>query len=205
MKNNTESDSINTEPNKIICYKKKLRKKIQNRRDCISPEDRKKKSKIIAEKFYNTAYYLSSGSILIYYPFKSEIDTTIIIRQALADNKNIILPRVEDNELKLFYVDSLPIQLEKGNYDIMEPIPNLCRMAKISEIELAVVPGVGFDKNLNRLGYGSGFYDKLLSLIPETAKKIALCFDIQIVNNIPVLEHDIKIDLLITESKTYHS
>jgi len=57
---------------------------------------------------------------------------------------------------------------------------------------------------LNRLGYGGGFYDRLLPLIPAGVKKIALCFDIQVVDSIPVLEHDIKVDLLITDISTYH-
>jgi len=86
----------------------------------------------------------------------------------------------------------------------MEPIPRLCKSAGPSDIYLAIVPGVGFDKNLNRIGYGGGFYDKLLLLIPEEIKKIALCFNIQIVDRVPISEHDIKIDLLITESKIYN-
>ena len=68
---------------------------------------------------------------------------------------------------------------------------------------LAVIPGLGFDKSLNRLGYGGGFYDRILTHIPEEIKKIAFCFDIQVVEKIPVMEHDIKIDVLITESRIY--
>lgn len=86
----------------------------------------------------------------------------------------------------------------------MEPTASLCRPAKISDIDLAVVPGVGFDKNLNRLGYGGGFYDKLLLNIPDTVKKIALCFDIQVVDRIPVSKNDIKVDLLITNTRIYY-
>ena len=197
MKNNHKSE-------KNILYKKKLRKEIQKKRDSIPIADRKKKSRIIAEKFCDTAYYTDSNNILIYYPFRSEIDVTFIIRQALKDSKNIIFPRIYKQELKLFYVINLSKQLEKCAYGIMEPIPRLCKSAKPADIDLAIVPGVVFDKNLNRIGYGGGFYDKFLPLIPKEIKKIALCFDIQIVGHIPVLEHDIKIDLLITESKIYN-
>lgn len=185
-------------------FKKKLRKKIQNKRNSLPVRDRKKRSKIIAEKFFSTVYYNDSNNILIYYPFRSEIDVTIIIRQALENKKNIILPGVHNQELKLFYVDNLKKQLEMGAYGIMEPTIGLCRAAKISDIDLVIVPGVVFDKNLNRLGYGGGFYDRLLPLIPAGVKKIALCFDIQVVESIPVSEHDIKVDLLITDTSIYH-
>lgn len=185
-------------------FKKKLRKKIQNKRNSLPVLDRKKRSKIIAEKFFSTVYYNDSNNILIYYPFRSEIDVTIIIRQALKNKKNIILPGVYNRKLKLFYINNLKKQLEMGAYGIMEPITGLCRAAKISDIDLVIVPGLVFDKNLNRLGYGGGFYDRLLPLIPAGVKKIAPCFDIQVVESIPVSEHDIKVDLLITDTNIYH-
>ena len=197
MKNDNESE-------RTSLFKSDIRKIIQNKRNSLPIWDRKKRSKIIAEKFFGTAYYNNSNNILIFYPFRSEIDVTIIIRQALENKKNIILPRIHDQELKLFYVDNLKKQLERGAYGIMEPIIGLCRPAKISDIDLVVVPGISFDKNLNRLGYGGGYYDKLLLHIPEGVKKIALCFDIQVVDSIPVSEHDIKVDILITDTKIYH-
>lgn len=197
MKNDNESI-------RNILLKKELRKKIQNKRNNLPIRDRKKRIKIIAEKFFNTVYYINSNNILIYYPFRSEIDVTIIIKKVLENKKNIILPRVHDRKLKLFYVDNLKKQLERGAYGIMEPTTGLCRPAKISDIDLVIVPGVVFDKNLNRLGYGGGFYDRLLPLIPAGVKKIALCFDIQVIDSIPVAEHDIKVDILITDTKIYH-
>ncbi len=184
--------------------KKNFRKIIQDRRDDLLIPFRKKASKAIAEKFFNTVYYINSNSILIYYPFRSEVDTTIIIKKALKDGKNIILPRVSGRRLELFYVDDPKKQLKKGVYNIMEPNAVLCRTARISDIDLAIVPGVGFDKNLNRLGYGGGFYDKLLLCIPKVVKKIAFCFDIQVIDRIPVSKDDIKVDLLITDTGIYH-
>jgi 5-formyltetrahydrofolate cyclo-ligase len=197
MKNDNESE-------RTSLFKRDIRKIIQNKRNSLPIRDRKKRSKIIAEKFFGTAYYNNSNNILIFYPFRSEVDVTIIIRHALKNKKNIILPRIHDQELKLFYVDNLKKQLERGAYGIMEPTPSLCSPAKISDIDLVVVPGISFDKNLNRLGYGGGYYDKLLLHIPEGVKKIALCFDIQVVDSIPVSEHDIKVDILITDNKIYH-
>jgi 5-formyltetrahydrofolate cyclo-ligase len=194
----------NNKLNQTSSCKEKLRKKIQNRRDNLRVLYRKERSKIIAEKFFNTVYYINSNNILIYYPFRSEVDVTIIIKKALKNKKNIILPRIDKHNLNLFYVNDLKKQLEKGTYGIMEPTIGLCRPADISDIDLAVVPGLGFDKKLNRLGYGGGFYDKLLMHIPEGVKKIALCFDIQVINNIPASENDIKVDCIITDTEIYH-
>ena len=194
----------NNKLKKTSSYKEKLRKKIQNRRDNLQVRYRKERSKIIAEKFFNTVYYINSNNILIYYPFRSEVDVTIIIKKALKNKKNIILPRIDKHNLNLFYVNDLKKQLEKGTYGIMEPAIGLCRPTDISDIDLAVVPGLGFDKKLNRLGYGGGFYDKLLMHIPEGVKKIALCFDIQVINNIPASENDIKVDCIITDTEIYH-
>ncbi len=186
--------------------KRKLRKYIQNKRDWLSLKEREKRSKEAVEKFIRTKYYIEAKNILIYYPFRSEIDTTIIIKDALSRNKKIILPKVDNNELSLYFINDISVQLEKGNYSIMEPVPSLCRCAKVTDIDLAVMPGVCFDKSLNRLGYGGGFYDNLLSYLPNRVKKISLCFDIQVLSkNIPTSKNDKKIDILITESTIYYS
>ncbi len=184
--------------------KKKLRETVQDRRDSLALIERKKRSKIIAEKFFLTEDYRNSNSILLYYPFRSEIDTTIIIKKALGDGKKVILPRVGEEGLDLFFISNISDQLEKGSYDIMEPIPESCFRAKITDIDLIIVPGVSFDKKLNRLGYGGGFYDRLLQILSKKVKRISLSFELQITENIPVSEHDAGIDLLITESNIYY-
>ncbi len=188
----------------ISFNKKKLRKAVQDRRDGLSLIERKKRSKIIAEKFFLTEDYRNSNNILLYYPFRSEIDTTMIIGKALRDGKKVILPRVGEEGLDLFFIANISDQLEKGSYGIMEPIPESCSGAKITDIDLIIVPGVSFDKKLNRLGYGGGFYDRLLQKISKKVKRISLSFELQVTENIPVSEHDAGIDLLITESNIYY-
>ncbi|MDD3818550.1 MAG: 5-formyltetrahydrofolate cyclo-ligase [Actinomycetota bacterium] len=198
MKNKNNSEIINS-------LKKSIREKVQRERNNLPVSYREKSSKTIAKKFLNCSFYTSSGNILIYYPFRNEVETTLIIESALKDNKNIILPRVCNKELELYYVTDPEKQLEVGAYGIMEPISSMCKPAKISDIEIAIVPGVSFDKKFYRLGYGGGYYDRFLSSIPEKVKKIALCFDIQVVDSLPASSHDIKVDMIITESKIYRS
>jgi 5-formyltetrahydrofolate cyclo-ligase len=188
---------------KILEQKHNLRKLIQDKRNTIPAEERINKSRKAAEKFFLTKDYVEATNILLYFPFRSEIDTTIIIKKALQDCKKIILPRVSDKNLDLYFIENYEYQLKKGSYGIMEPVPELCEPAEISDIDLAIVPGVCFDKNFNRLGYGGGFYDRMLALLNNNVKKIALCFEMQMLPEIPTSNYDIKVDEIITESNIY--
>lgn len=193
MKNNPDQEEISL-------LKSRIRTRVQNKRDTLTPAEKAGKSKKIAGYFFSTDLFSTASNILLYYPFRSEIDTTIIINKTLRLGKKVILPRVYSERLKLFLVHDISRQLEKGSYGIMEPVTGQCRPAEYRDVDLAIIPGVAFDRNLNRLGYGGGFYDRLLKKIPSTVKRISLAFDLQVMDEIPVSGHDIKIDLLITES-----
>jgi 5-formyltetrahydrofolate cyclo-ligase len=193
MKSNNSGKDIHN-------LKRKIRSGIQKKRDSLSKSLRQEKSHLIASRFIGLRQYKMSSHILAYYPFRSEIDTRIIIREAIGQGKKIALPRVGKKGLELFYINNLEKDLEPGSYDIMEPIPSRCESAELSRIDLVIVPGVGFDREHNRLGYGGGFYDRLLTAISGNVPRIALSFDLQIVDKIPVSEHDLKIDILITET-----
>jgi 5-formyltetrahydrofolate cyclo-ligase len=181
--------------------KRRIRSEIQEKRDSLDGSIRHKKSRQIANRFMGLSQYDKSSHILAYYPFRSEIDTRIIIRDAIARGKRIALPRVGKEDLELFYIKDLEQDLESGSYDIMEPIPSRCEKAEPSQIDLLLVPGVSFDRKHNRLGYGGGFYDRLLTSIPGSVPRIALSFDLQVIDEIPVSGHDLKIDILVTESQ----
>ncbi len=165
--------------------KQAIRQAIQEIRDLIPSEIRKAKTQEIAERFYSLKEYCNAKNILIYYPFRSEIDTTVIIIRAISDGKRVILPRVSGKELELFYVEDIKKDLKPGAYGIMEPDRDLCIPAGYTEPDIAVIPGVGFDRHKNRLGYGGGFYDRLIPKLSKNIQKIALCFQIQIIDCIP--------------------
>jgi 5-formyltetrahydrofolate cyclo-ligase len=183
--------------------KQAVRQAIQEIRDLIPSEERKTKTQKIAERFYSLKEYCGAKNILIYYPFRSEIDTTIIITRAIKDGKRVILPRVSGKALELFYVRDIKKDLKPGTYGIMEPDRSSCVPAKYTEPDLAVVPGVGFDRHKNRLGYGGGFYDRLLPKLSTNIQKIALCFQAQIVDLLPSFAHDIGVDKVISEYESF--
>lgn len=194
---------MKTDPDnrKIDSSKKIIRKNIQNIRDSMACQSRLSGSRSIAGKLMGLQCYKASKEILTYYPFRSEIDTTIIIRNALKQKKKVILPKVNGKKLDLYYIKDLENDLGPGSFDIMEPIPSKCTIASYKNIDIALVPGVGFDRNFNRLGYGGGFYDKLLEGLPAETPRIALAFNIQLIEKIPIMAHDLKVDIIITEKE----
>lgn len=180
--------------------KKIIRKRIQKKRGNLSDHARLTGSTSIAARLIGLGCYKDSKEILAYYPFRSEIDTTIIILRALKQQKKVILPRVNGKNIDLYYIKDLSNDLSPGSFDIMEPIPSECIPASYRDIDMVLIPGVSFDRDLNRLGYGGGFYDKLLEKLPADIPRIALAFDLQIVDCIPVMAHDLKVDIIITET-----
>ena len=181
-----------------------LRKIIQDKRDRIPVELRKKFSESITEKFLNSPEYLTAGTILVFYPFRSETDISPAINQSLKDGKKVVLPKIEQNRLQLYYINNTSSDLAVGYMGILEPSDKNCIKASPKDIDLAVIPGVCFDKNMNRMGYGGGFYDRLIPGLPENVLKIAMCFDFQVLDSIPADIHDKKIGKIITEKNTYY-
>ncbi|HAX18473.1 MAG TPA: 5-formyltetrahydrofolate cyclo-ligase [Actinobacteria bacterium] len=186
----------------IELNKKNLRKKIISLRDSIPEDQRNKKSRLIALKLFKNRKYRESECILFFYPFGSEVDTRLIISHSLCRNKRIILPKVsENNNIETYFVKNPEKELKPGYFGIMEPDIQKCRKAALKEIDLAVIPGVCFDKHFNRLGYGGGFYDRLILQLDKNILKISLCFDIQLIENVPMSPYDMKVDMIITEKE----
>jgi 5-formyltetrahydrofolate cyclo-ligase len=187
----------------VLSEKKKIRVKIKNLLDSLSVQTHKLKSRIITDALLKSDEYREAETIFIYYPFRKEIDTREIIKDALAKNKKIALPKVSGSEIKIFFITGVKKDLKPGSFDILEPDISRCQEADLKNIDLVIVPGLCFDLNFNRLGYGGGFYDRILEKLDKKVKKIALAFDLQIFNNVPACSHDKKVDIIITESNIY--
>lgn len=112
--------------------------------------------------------------------------------------KNIYLPRVVGNDIKITKVGERGFV--KGQFNILEP-NETDYLQDLSKIDVAIIPGVAFDKNLNRLGRGRGYYDRFLKCF--NGLKVGIGFDLQIVDNIPTEPHDVKMDMIISPSLTY--
>ena len=170
--------------------KKELRKEILYLRDNL--EDRYNKSMFIKNKLLDLDIYKESKAIALYFSMKSEVDTKELIKESLLLGKKVLLPRIINKNKMIFIEINDNTEYERNSFGVMEPIGE-----EYKDIDLIIVPGVAFDKNNNRLGYGRGYYDKYLS--NKDIYKIGICYSEQLIDKIEVEEHDIKMDLIITD------
>lgn len=181
--------------------KKDIRKKIIDYRDSIDLSLRKQWDESIFNKLTNCELYKKAHTIFSFVSFKSEVDTHNIIKHAIKKGKTICVPKIESKQkgIEIFKVRDFT-QLKKGYFDILEP-DETCPAAVSGEIDLILMPGVAFDRQGGRIGYGAGFYDRFLSDMKKRADKIALAYDFQLLNSVPMDEHDVRIDGIITEKE----
>ena len=133
-----------------------------------------------------------------YYPYNYEVDGIKILEKFENQNYFISLPKIKKNSQMDFFYWSTKDPLKVNKYGIPEPISN-----KIKYPDILLVPLVAYDKNLNRIGYGGGFYDRYIKKIKKNKKiiTIGLAYSFQKVKKIPVNEYDIKLDFIVTEKK----
>lgn len=166
-------------------------------RDGLSPGDRSAKSREIRERLFSLPEFRTARTVLFFASFRSEIETGTMIRAALQAGKRVLLPKVKGKELELFEIGNFDRDVAPGAWGIPEPSSG--RHAPLSEAHLILVPGAAFDVRGNRIGYGAGFYDKLLQDYQGTT--IALAFELQIVPEVPADAHDIPVRKIVTEKR----
>jgi 5-formyltetrahydrofolate cyclo-ligase len=190
--------------------KQTIRKSILVLRERLTPAVRAAHSVAITERLLQLPQYRQAGTVLGYMNFGAEFASDLWIQQALADGKKLVLPRVNRHtkQLDLYWVNDLENQLAPGLWGIREPLVERCeRLATLNEVEFALLPGVAFTRDGARLGYGGGFYDKLLAHLREQNGThrpvlVAAAFAMQIVEQIPQEDTDIKVEWIVTEQET---
>ena len=181
--------------------KNMVRKEVLHTRNNMSNELRKLKDKLIYDLFINSDLYKKAKDIFIYVSFGSEVNTHEIIKKAIIDKKNIYVPKIDMKKKEMIAVKIHSItELSVNNYGILEPI-NVDKDKIANDFDIIVMPGVAFDKNGNRIGYGGGYYDKYLEKNIFKAKKVALAYEEQILERIESDFHDIKVDFIINTKK----
>ena len=131
-----------------------------------------------------------------YYPYNYEVNIMEILREFEKKKYQILLPKIKKNSLMDFFHWSTKEPLSTNKYGIPEPISN-----KVKYPNILLVPLVAFDKNLNRVGYGGGYYDRYIQRIKKKKKimTIGLAYSFQKVKRIPINKYDIKLDFIVTE------
>lgn len=183
-----------------------LRTAVLAERDGLPPPVRKERSRAIITAITSLPEFRSAGSVLLTASFGSEVETGELIAQTLASGKTLLLPLVnkESRMLELYAVSDPESQLARGTYGIAEPRPERCRRASHAEVEWVLVPGVVYADDGFRIGYGGGYYDRLLPLLPSAAPRVSAAFQFQRRPDVPHGVHDQKIQTVVTESDVYH-
>jgi len=185
--------------------KQSIRKNIIALREQLSPDTRAAHSAAITSRLMQLPQYQQADTVLGYMNFGAEFASEIWVQQVLADGKRLALPRVNrhTSQLDLYWVDDPENQLAAGLWGIREPVVERCeRLNSLNEVEFALLPGVAFSRNGARLGYGGGFYDKLLARMTHKPALAAAAFALQIVERIPLEATDVKVEWIITEQET---
>ncbi len=176
--------------------KKMTRNTIKEMRLALKKEEVMECSKACVSKVLQFPELIEAKTVCVYMPTGNEIDTTEIIRYCKENGKRLAAPRVNGDTMEFYYFTD-ETDMEQGAYDIWEPIGT---EAVEDEESLVIMPGVAFDLSCNRIGYGKGYYDRYLSAHPRM-KKVALAYDFQIVGRIKREVHDVRPDVVVTESR----
>ena len=179
-----------------------MRSKTELRRDTgtilrLPPDVRAEKSARLCEAIAESAAWQAARTIAIFAPQPREPDVEMLWSRAAG--KAIAYPRVEEGRLDLYRVDSL-YELLPGAFGVREPAADPAHAVSPDALDLILVPGVAFTRDGARLGRGGGFYDRLLASLPAHTCKIGVCFDSQLLPELPVEPHDQHVDFIASES-----
>ena len=177
--------------------KNQLKQSILEKRNSLSKEEILEKSRKIKDALFNLESYKKSKTAMFFVSFNSEVNTHDMIKESIG-RKIIVVPKVVNKEIEPSVIIDLDNLIPSGKFGILEPI-ELMKIA-YKNIGLVLVPGIAFDREGHRIGYGFGYYDKFLKKVPK-AVKIGLCFDFQVVDKVPREEHDVPVDLIVTEER----
>lgn len=173
--------------------KQELRRTIRERKRAMTEEEIVERSNALAEKFYNSPAYQAASTIYGYLPYNQEVRTVPMLQRALDEGKRVAVPKVYGEEMRFIYLEDLT-QVSKGYAGIPEPIAD----APVAEDQRALVlmPGLAFDPQGHRIGYGRGFYDRFLAQEPHHPT-LALCYEFQMQAHLDTEEFDIPVDTVL--------
>ncbi len=178
--------------------KKQLRKQIRERKKEFSLSEKIELSRPVFEKIEKEELFREAKVVLLYYSMDDEVYTHDFVEKHYK-TKTILLPCVDGDDLILRQYLGIESMKAGEQFGILEPVGK--EFNDLEKIDLMIIPGVAFDKEKNRLGRGRGFYDRLLKTVNAT--KIGVCFDFQVVEQVPTEDFDVKMDVVISTTNIY--
>lgn len=181
-------------------YKTDLRLKYRTIRTEMPPARKKRKDAQILSRLQNTREWKRSKLILTYVSTEIEVDTHRLIERCWQEGKRVAVPRCVDDTRKMYFYEITSWdQLEKHTFGVLEPIPSLCKRVSHFQNALCIVPGLSFDRDGYRLGYGKGYYDRFLSTYCTKTSKIGLCYEECVRAHLYHGRYDVACNLVVNE------
>ncbi len=200
--------------------KASLRKELLRKRDAIPPEVKRVKNGLICDRLFSLDEIKNANVLFFFASFRTEVDTFEMIKKTLSEGKRVVLPKVDRARRQLVLYEIRAIEeLVPGCMGIPEPSfaadnpppPPFSkggeggfaedRLIDINQVDVVIIPGAGFDLSGNRIGYGGGYYDRLLSGLPGAIPIIAPAYEEQIIDAIPSEPHDVKVHTVVTDRR----
>jgi 5-formyltetrahydrofolate cyclo-ligase len=184
--------------------KTQLRRLLRDRRRSLSSAEVREKSRRIFEQVRSFPSFLQAATIVLYNADENEVQTEAICQEAIRQNKAVYYPRITTDKANLEFVRRLPgNQLVPGTFGILIPSGNDL-LTRLSETDVILTPGVGFDHRGHRLGRGRGYYDRAFRGVLAGALRIALAYESQVVATIPTAANDEPVHFIVTETRLIH-
>lgn len=162
--------------------------------------ERKQKNEAIARNILSLPVYQDSATIMMYLNYWDEVDTGGIAEDTLQAGKRLVIPLCKGDIIIPSEIKHLEEDVQIGMFGIREPRPTNSKTVQPKDIDIILVPGVAFDTQGNRIGFGKGFYDRFLPQLRDDVSIIGLAYSCQVVDKIDAEDHDFKMSLLVTEN-----
>ncbi len=180
--------------------KRALRRRVRAVRDALSSEERARRSEAVATNLFALPEVSGASTVMAFWSFGSEIDTQPIIRRLADEGRRVALPRVERHQmLAVTYRPGDPVT--EASFGAMEPTDG--EVVPPEALDVVIAPGLAFDRLGYRVGYGGGFYDRLLRRTRPDAVKVGVCFAVQVVDEVPHRRGDWHVDLVVTDEGAF--
>ncbi len=180
--------------------------KVAERLGNFTKEELLEKQKKIIHKLFTFANFMEAELAFLYAPMNNGISTESIIKKALQIEKLVALPVFTDakNAINLYKINNYTKDLVTSTNDTLEPNIERCKKISLEEVDIALIPGLAFDDKGGRIGFGNNFYNKLITKLPETCRKVSIAYEEQIVDQIQMESRKFTVDIIITDKRVIY-
>ncbi|MFH0838613.1 MAG: 5-formyltetrahydrofolate cyclo-ligase [Candidatus Omnitrophota bacterium] len=177
-----------------------IRKNVLRKLRNLTKEERRQKSLEIKEKLFRSRVFKNATTIMFFVSKEDEVDTFMMIRQALRMGKKVAVPVIQHNKKSLLVseIRDMKRELVRGPYTIYQPAKEFIKPMKPDELDLVLIPGIAFTKAGLRLGRGKGYFDRFLKKLPQSIERIGVSFNFQILKTLPISPHDMPVSRVLT-------